>query len=123
MLLGAVGFVLLIACANVAHMLLARTSDRQKEIAVRTALGAGRCRVIAQFLTENLLLAAMGAAAGLLLAMWGTRALVALSPAQIPRVDMVAIDAPRGAVSAGSYGADGAGVWAGAGHARRHRAI
>jgi putative ABC transport system permease protein len=91
-LLGAVGFVLLIACANVAHMLLARTSDRQKEIALRTALGASRARVICQFLTENLLLAALGAAAGLVLAWWGTRALVALSPAYIPRVEMVGID-------------------------------
>jgi predicted permease len=87
-----VGFVLLIACANVAHMLLARTSDRQREIAVRTALGAGRGRVIAQFLTENLLLAGLGAAAGLLLALWGVKALVALSPADIPRVDTVAMD-------------------------------
>jgi putative ABC transport system permease protein len=87
-----VGFVLLIACANVAHMLLARTSDRQREIAVRTALGAGRGRVMAQFLTENLLLAGLGAAAGLLLAFWGVRALVALSPADIPRVDTVAVD-------------------------------
>lgn len=93
MMLGAVGFVLLIACANVAHMLLARTSDRQKEIAVRTALGAGRSRVVRQFLTENLLLAILGAAAGLILALWGTKALVALSPANIPRVETVAIDA------------------------------
>jgi putative ABC transport system permease protein len=87
-----VGFVLLIACANVAHMLLARTADRQREIAVRTALGAGRGRVMAQFLTENLLLAGMGAAGGLLLAYWGVRALVALSPADIPRVGTVAVN-------------------------------
>jgi putative ABC transport system permease protein len=93
LLLGAVGFVLLIACANVAHMLLARSATRQKEIAVRTALGAPRKRVIRQLLTENLLLAAMGASAGLLLAVWGTRALVALSPAFLPRVDTIRIDA------------------------------
>ena len=91
-LLCACGFVLLIACANVAHMLLARTSGRQKEIAVRTALGAGQGRVMGQLLTENLLLAALGAAAGLLIASWGIQALVALSPAYIPRVETVAID-------------------------------
>jgi putative ABC transport system permease protein len=91
-LLGAVGFVLLIACANVAHMLLAQAAARQKEIAVRTALGARRFRMVRQFLTENLLLASLGGGVGLLLAFWGTRALVALSPANIPRLESVAID-------------------------------
>ncbi len=91
-LLGAVGFVLLIACANVGHILLARSAARQKEFAVRTALGANRGRVIRQFLTENLLLSAMGAIAGLVLAVWATRALVALSPASIPRVESITVD-------------------------------
>ncbi|MBS1875857.1 MAG: ABC transporter permease [Acidobacteria bacterium] len=90
---GAVGFVLLIACANVSHMLLARTSSRQKEIAVRMALGAGRTRLVGQFLTENLLLATLGGTVGLLAAWWGVRALIALSPANLPRVETVRIDA------------------------------
>ena len=91
--LGAVGFVLLIACVNVAHMLLARTAERQKEIAIRTALGAARSRIASQVLAESSLLAALGGALGLVLAFWGTRALVALGPRNLPRLDTVAVDA------------------------------
>jgi putative ABC transport system permease protein len=93
LLLAAVSFVLLIACANVTHLLLAQFSARQSELAVRLALGAGRARIIRQVLTENLLLSALGGACGLVLAGWMVHTVRLLGPRDLPRLQDVSLDA------------------------------
>lgn len=92
-LLGAVAFLLLIACANIANLLLVRSAARQKEFAIRAALGASRLRVLRLLLTESVLLSVAGGALGLLLAVWGTAALMGLAPDNIPRLNEVGVDA------------------------------
>src|SRR5438105_6971476 len=91
-LLGAVGFVLLIACANVANLLLARSAARQKEIAIRAAIGASRTRVLRQMLTESILLSAIGGIAGLLLSIWLTDLLMSMLPEGASRLEQIGID-------------------------------
>ena len=91
-LLGAVGFVLLIACANVANLLLARSAARQKEIAIRAAMGASRTRVLRQMLTESILLSAIGGVAGLILSIWLTDVLMSMLPESAPRFEHIGID-------------------------------
>lgn len=93
-LLGAVGFVLLIACANVANLLLVRATTREREIAVRAALGSGRWRIIRQMLTESAVLAVTGAVVGVVLAWWGGRVLIAMRPDTLARFEEFSINGP-----------------------------
>jgi len=113
LLLGAVVLLLLVACASVAGLLLARGAARQREIAIRLAIGAGRARIVRQLLVEALLLSALGAAVGLCVAPWATQALLAFAPSRLPRLDEVRVDARVAAfgVAVSLASAAIAGLW------------
>src|SRR5262249_13760418 len=100
-LLGAVGLLLLIACANVAALLMVRSEERAREVALRTALGAGRERLLSQLLTESVTVAFIGGILAIALSAWGVRALVLVAPASIPRLDAIQIDGRVLAFTAG----------------------
>ena len=93
-LFGAVGLVLLIACANVANLLLARAGAREKEVAIRLAIGATRVRLLRQLLTESVLLALLGGGIGLFIAAWGADVLLKLNPVEIPRIGSLSVNTP-----------------------------
>ena len=116
MLLGAVGFVLLIACVNVSNLLLARSTGRTREFAIRAALGAGQWRLLRQSLTESTLLALAGGGLGLLIAAWGTRAALNALPTALPRAEEIGLDAPRLALHRSHFAAhrDSGGAGSGA---------